>query len=121
MCKILAVDDEPDQLELVGDILTGQGYKIDTAANGVEALGKVCRSRPDLMVVDISMPRMNGFTFCEAIRNNPDTCDIPIILLTGLRSQFARFNGLAHGANAYLFKPFVSEELIATVNELLDE
>ena len=120
-CKILVVDDDPDLLDLVGEILTNEGFVIESAANGLEALKKIRRSQPDLIVVDASMPQMSGFTFCETVRKNPVTAAIPIIMLTGLCSQLGRFNGLAAGADAYLTKPFATEELVAKINELLGE
>lgn len=120
-CKILVVDDEPDQLDLVGEILTNVGFVVDIAANGLEALKKIRGSQPDLIVVDASMPHMSGFTFCETIRKNPVTASIPIIMLTGLCGQLGRFNGLAVGANAYLTKPFDSGVLVAKINELLGQ
>jgi two-component system alkaline phosphatase synthesis response regulator PhoP len=117
--KILAVDDEPEQLELVDQILKTEGYTIDTAENGLDALKKIHRFRPDLVLVDAAMPQMSGFTFCETMKNNSATADIPIIMLTGLCSHFGRLNGFAHGANAYLTKPYLPEELLAKINELL--
>ncbi|MGA2247710.1 MAG: response regulator [Verrucomicrobiota bacterium] len=117
--KILAVDDEPDQLELVGMLLRDEGFDVDTCQDGSEALEKLRKSRPDLILVDVSMPKMNGFTLCEAIRKNAATAAIPIIMLTGLHTHFARLNGLAHGANAFLLKPFVAEELMVKIRELL--
>lgn len=117
--KILAVDDEPDQLELLGLLLREEGFEVATSANGAEALEKVGRFRPDLILVDASMPQMNGFTFCEAIRKNAATASIPIIMLTGLHSHFARLNGLGHGANAFLLKPYAAAELVGKINELL--
>jgi DNA-binding response OmpR family regulator len=117
--KILAVDDEPDQLALVDLLLTDEGFEIDTAPDGLEALKKVQDAPPDLILVDASMPKMNGFTFCETLRKNTATARIPIIMVTGLRSHIARLNGLAHGANACLLKPFLPDELLAKINELL--
>jgi len=117
--KILAVDDQPDQLELLGLLLQDEGFEVATSPNGVEALETVGRFRPDLILVDASMPQMNGFTFCEAIRKNAATATIPIIMLTGLHTHFAKLNGLAHGANAFLVKPFVAHELMGKINELL--
>ena len=117
--RILAVDDQPDELELVDSILRDEGFVTETAGDGIEALQKLQRYRPDLIVVDASMPRMNGFTFCETLRRNPATATIPVIMLTGLRSHFDRLNAFAHGANVYLTKPFAVEELVAKVNELL--
>jgi len=74
-----------------------------------------------LIVLDVSMPKMNGFTCCQKLRENPATAAIPILLLTGLRSQFAQLNGFAHGANAYLTKPYNPAELISAVQRLLRE
>jgi twitching motility two-component system response regulator PilH len=117
--KILAVEDEPDQLELLVQLLTEEGFTLDTAANGLEALHKIARSRPDLIVLDVAMPKMNGFTLCEKLRDEPDTAAIPILLLTGLNSHFAQLNGFAHGANAYLAKPYKPDELICVINRIL--
>lgn len=117
--KILVVDDEPDQVALVGSVLNDEGFDIETAANGLEALRKMDPPLPDLVVVDASMPQMNGFTFCEAMRKDPATAQIPIIMLTGLRGEFDRLNALAHGADVYIAKPFRLEELTAKVAELL--
>jgi two-component system response regulator RpaA len=117
--KILVIDDEPDQLDLVDQVLTDEGFAIDRAANGLEGLTKMDQSRPDLVVVDASMPQMNGFTFCETVRRNPGTATIPIIMLTGLRGRLDQLNALAHGANVCLGKPFILEELVAKITELL--
>jgi DNA-binding response OmpR family regulator len=117
--KILAVDDEPDQLELMGLLLRDEGFEVATSLNGLEGLDEVGRFRPDLILVDASMPKMNGFSFCEAIRKNAATAGIPIIMITGLHTHFAKLNGLAHGANVFLFKPFIAGELMAKIKELL--
>jgi DNA-binding response OmpR family regulator len=117
--KILAVDDEPDQLALVELLLTEAGFDVGTAPNGVAAIEKVRQNRPDLIVLDVSMPQMNGFTFCEMMRQSAATATIPIIFLTGLRSHFDRLNGYAHGGTAYLTKPFATDELVDKVLELL--
>jgi len=117
--KILAVDDQPDQLQLVDELLKEEGFVVGTAADGWEALNTVQRFHPDLILVDASMPKMNGFTLCEALRNNAATAAIPIIMLTALRSHFGQLNALAHGADAYLTKPFKVDELVAKIAELL--
>ncbi len=119
--KILAVDDDPDQLEVLDLLLTPSGFTVDTAANGLEALDKVARCRPDLIVLDVSMPKMNGFAVCEQLQADPATAAIPILMLTGFHGHFAELNGLAHGASAYLTKPYKPAELIATVRQLLRE
>jgi DNA-binding response OmpR family regulator len=117
--KILVVEDEPDQLELLALQLRDEGFVVATAANGLEALDQVARSRPHLVVLDVSMPKMNGFTVCQKLRDNPATAAIPILMLSGLRSQFAEWNGLAHGASAYLTKPYQPAELISAVRRVL--
>ena len=117
--KILAVDDDPDQLELLDLLLGPEGFAVDTAADGLAALDRVARCRPDLIVLDVSMPRMNGIAFCEKLQADPATAAIPILMLTGLRGHYAELNGLARGASAYLTKPYKAEELIATVRQLL--
>ena len=119
--KILAVDDEPDQLALLDAILKEEGFTIDTAANGVEALDKVNRCRPDAILVDVAMPKMNGFTLCAKLRGNPATAAIPVLMLTGLHRQFDRLNGFAHGANAYLTKPYAADELISALKLMLTD
>lgn len=117
--RILAVDDEPDQLEMIRQFLQNEGFEVDTSFDGVDALAKVGSVRPHLILLDASMPRMNGFTFCEAIRKNPSTANIPIIMVTGLHTHFARLNSLDHGANDFLMKPFVPTELLKKINVLL--
>jgi len=117
--KILVVDDEPDLLELVGQLLEGEGFTTATASDGATALKKIHNFHPDLVLVDASMPQMSGFTFCETLKRNSLTASIRVIILTGLQSQFARLNGFAHGADAYLTKPFEPDELVAKINELL--
>jgi CheY-like chemotaxis protein len=119
--KILAVDDEPDQLALLDAILKEEGFTIDTAANGIEALDKVNRCRPDVILVDVAMPKMNGFTLCAKLRGNPATAAIPVLMLTGLHRQFDRLNGFAHGANAYLTKPYAADELISALKQMLTD
>jgi DNA-binding response OmpR family regulator len=118
--KILTVDDEPNLLKLASLLLKKAGYDVDTAADGLEALEKVKRSRPDLILVDVTMPRMDGFTFCETLRKSTATTAIPIIMLTGLHSHLAELNSFAHGANAFLMKPFSGAELLAEISVQMD-
>ncbi len=75
--KILAVDDEPDQLELIALLLRQEGFTVDTAANGLEALDQVAGHRPDLIVLDVAMPKMNGFAVCEKLQADPATAPNP--------------------------------------------
>lgn len=117
--RILAVDDEPDQLEMVRQYLQSEGFAVDTSTDGVEALAKIADFRPHLIVVDASMPGMNGFTLCEAIRKNAATTNIPVLMVTGLHTHFARLNSLGHGANDFLLKPFAPNDLLMKIKALL--
>jgi DNA-binding response OmpR family regulator len=117
--KILVVDDYPEMVELLRFNLKGAGFWVGTAANGRLALNKVCSLAPDLIVLDLMMPELDGFAFCEILRHDPVTCAIPVILLTAVCSQFARLTGLEAGADDYLTKPFRPAELVARVRSLL--
>jgi DNA-binding response OmpR family regulator len=117
--KILVVEDNPDQLELVRLILEKEGFAIGTAANGSEALIKTRSISPDLIILDLMLPGLNGFDICETLRKDPLTASVPIVMLTGLCSQFGRLAGLESGANEFLTKPFNPEELVSKVDKLL--
>jgi DNA-binding response OmpR family regulator len=116
---ILVVDDEPDQLEVVQAILSDVGFSVETTTNGFDALKKVAKSLPGLIIVDGNMPKMNGFALCESLRKTPETAGIPIIMLTGLVGNLSRMNGLLHGASAYVTKPYKVNELVDKVKELM--
>ncbi|MGD0260086.1 MAG: response regulator [Verrucomicrobiota bacterium] len=117
--KILIVDDDPDMVELLRLGLTEAGYSTRTAITGKEALQKAKRFLPDLMVLDLLLPDMNGFSVCQQLRRNPPTAAIPILMITVLPGQFPRLVGVEAGANAYLNKPFRVEELVSCVGDLL--
>ena len=117
--KILVVEDDPDQLELVRFTLEKAGFAIGTAASGPDALVKIRSIAPDLIVLDLMLPGLNGFDICETLRKDPLTATVPIIMLTGVCSQFGRLAGLESGANEFLTKPFKAEELVSKVDKLL--
>jgi len=117
--KILVVDDDPDQIELIRWNLKKAGFAIGTAATGFEALVKARSLSPDLIVLDLMLPEANGFDLCKALRQDPATTATPIIMLTGMRTQFSRLMGFESGINAFLTKPFNPEELVSKVEELL--
>ncbi|MDA0596938.1 MAG: response regulator transcription factor [Chloroflexi bacterium] len=110
--KILIVDDEPDILELVQTRLEMSGYETVTAENGEEALKSFFSDRPDLALLDLEMPGMDGFELCERIRQ---MSDVPIIFLTAIGSETHRVKGLHVGADDYIVKPFSKNELLARV------
>ncbi len=117
--KILVVEDDPDQLEVIRLSLEAAGFAIGTAANGTDALVKTRSISPDLIILDLMLPGLNGFDVCESLRRDPATVSVPIIMLTGMHSQFGRFAGLESGANDFLLKPFDPGQLVAKVEKLL--
>ena len=115
---ILAVDDEPDLLESVRCILEGR-YQVLTAADGIEALEKIRRSEPDLVLLDRMMPRMTGMELVREIKGDLDTCHLPVIMLSCRGDLEDRVTGLEEGADDYIVKPFAVAELLARVHTLL--
>ena len=116
----MVVEDDPDQLEVIRSTLKAAGFAIGTAANGIDALLKTRSVSPDLIVMDLMLPGLNGFDICESLRQDPATASVPIIMLTGMHGQFGRFAGLEAGASEFLYKPFNPQELISKVEELLN-
>ena len=117
--KVLVVEDDPDQLEVTRLSLKAAGFAIGTASNGIDALKKAQTVSPDLILLDVMMPGLNGFAVCETLRENPATASIPILMLTGLCSHISQLVAFESGATDYLIKPFVPEELISKVEKLL--
>jgi len=117
--KILVVEDDPAQLEVIRLSLKTAGFAIGTAVNGTEALVKTRSLSPDLVILDLMLPGLNGFDVCESLRRDPATASVPIIMLTGMCSQFGRFAGLESGADDFLLKPFDPQELILKIEKLL--
>jgi DNA-binding response OmpR family regulator len=116
---ILAVDDEPELTELMRFHLTRTGHRVRTAANGWEALECIKRQRPDIILLDLMLPDLDGFGVCEILRRDPLTATIPIIIVSAWASTDSRNLGLELGALDYITKPFSPQELVARVNQLL--
>lgn len=117
--RILVVDDTPANVKLLSDLLTYKGYEVVTAASGTEALEKVETGRPDLVLLDIMMPGMNGYEVCRTIRKNPATEILPVVMVTSLDPTEERINGLQAGADDFLAKPVDEQELLVRVRSLL--
>lgn len=117
--KILVVDDTPQNVKLLADLLTVKGYAVVTAASGAEALSLVETERPDLVVLDVVMPQMSGYEVCRKIRGNPDTTILPVVMVTALDPAEERVKGLEAGADDFLAKPINRHELLARVRSLL--
>ena len=116
--KILAVDDERHIVRLVQVNLERAGYQVVTAFDGKEALQKVEAEQPDLVVLDVMMPYMDGFEVLQTLRKNPSTRDLPVIMLTAKAQDADVFRGWQSGVDCYLTKPFNPMELIAFVKRI---
>jgi adenylate cyclase len=117
--KILVVDDTPQNVKLLADLLTVKGYEVITAAAGPEALEKVAAERPDLVLLDVMMPGMDGYEVCRKIRENPETEILPVAMVTSLDPSRERIKGLEAGADDFLSKPVDQPALLARVRSLL--
>ncbi len=115
---ILAVDDEVNIQELIRFNLEGAGYRVETAGSGEEALQKVASEAPDLVLLDIMLPGMDGLEVCRRLRQNPKTESIPVIMLTAKGEEVDKVVGLEMGADDYIVKPFGVRELIARVKAM---
>ncbi|MCX6361192.1 MAG: response regulator [Armatimonadetes bacterium] len=116
--KILAVDDERAIVRLVQVNLERAGYEVVTAYDGREALEKVASESPDLIVLDVMMPYMDGFEVLETLKKNPETRDTPVIMLTAKAQDADVFRGWQSGVDCYLTKPFNPMELLAFVKRV---
>jgi twitching motility two-component system response regulator PilH len=112
---ILVVDDSPTDLRVITAPLLDKGYRVITAVDGEEALEKAMQERPRLIVLDVILPKKNGFQVCRQLKTSPDTQDIKIIMLTSKSQDSDRFWGLKQGADEYLTKPFDDADLLANV------
>src|SRR5437867_11719257 len=119
MAKILVVDDVPDAVELVEFNLKSAGYEVVTAADGSEALKKARAHSPDMIVLDLMLPEVDGLEVCKILRRDSATSAIPIIMLTAKAAEIDRVLGLELGADDYVTKPFSPRELVLRVKSLL--
>ncbi len=119
--NLLIVDDEPNAVVPIQFLMEQQGYKVMIAERGEDALDLIYQYKPDLVLLDIMLPGINGFEVCEIIRLNPEYRSIKIIFLTALGREEQIAKGLALGADAYITKPYSNDELVAIVKEVLEE
>jgi two-component system, OmpR family, alkaline phosphatase synthesis response regulator PhoP len=116
--KVLIVDDEADILEIISYNLIKEGYEILTAKNGIEALEKVRPFKPNLVILDIMMPKMSGVEVCKILRSKPEYNDTLIIFLTALNDESSQIKGLETGADDYISKPISPKVLVSRVNAI---
>jgi DNA-binding response OmpR family regulator len=118
--EILIVDDEPSIVVPIQFLMEQQGYSVLVAENGEDALDVIYKYKPDLILLDIMLPRIDGYEVCEIVRLNPEYRGIKIIFLTAKGREVEIAKGLSLGADAYITKPFSNTELVAKVQELLN-
>jgi DNA-binding response OmpR family regulator len=118
--KVLIVDDEPGIIVALQFLMEQNGYATMVAFSGEEAMEAVIQHHPDLILLDIMLPVVDGFEVCQRVRENPEWNDIRIVLVTALGSEANVTKGLDLGADAYVTKPFSNAELVAKVKELLE-
>jgi two-component system, OmpR family, alkaline phosphatase synthesis response regulator PhoP len=117
--RVLVVDDEANILLSLEFLMKKAGYEVRTARDGEEALAEMRKARPDLVLLDVMMPKRNGFDVCEMIRANPEWKDVRVIMLTAKGRDVEREKGLAVGADDYITKPFSTREVVERVSRWL--
>ncbi len=118
--SILLVDDEPNILLSLEFLMKRAGYEVNTAEDGEVALEKIAQLKPDLVLLDVNMPKRDGFDVCETVRANPDWASVKIIMLTAKGREIEKEKGVALGADAYITKPFATKEVVDKVKAILE-
>ncbi len=121
MAKILIAEDEPDIRELVAFMLRFAGYEVMAASNGEEAVQAATREVPDLVLMDVRMPRMTGYDACRIMKASPQLRDVPVVFLSAKGQESEIQSGLEAGAEEYLLKPFSPDELTNRVRTILSK
>jgi DNA-binding response OmpR family regulator len=119
--RILVAEDERDIRELIGFTLRFAGLDVTLTRNGIEAVEQAPILKPDLIMLDVRMPRMTGYEACRVLKDNPDTCQIPIVILSAKGQEGEIQEGIESGADHYIVKPFAPDELTKRVKEILRE
>ncbi len=119
MSRVLVVEDSPAQREMITGLLRESGLDVTSVGDGIEALELIQGQKPDLVVLDIVMPGMNGYEVCRRLKSDPTTQSMPIVMCSSKGEEFDRYWGIRQGADAYIAKPFQPQELVGTIRQLL--
>ena len=119
MSTVLIVDDLASERELMSKVVTSMGFRVEIAANGDEALVAAKSGKPDLILLDVVMPKQDGFSTCRKLKKDPDTAAIPVVLVTTKGQESDKFWGEKQGCNGYIVKPFKPSELQAEIKKHL--
>ena len=117
--RILIVEDEESLLKLESILLSSKGYRVTGVMDGKSALAEVQSNKPDLVILDIMLPEMDGFEVCMQIKTNPETRHIPVVMLTAKKTIQDQARGQEVGCDAYITKPFKSSKVLDTIQEIL--
>lgn len=120
MTRILVAEDERDIRELIAFTLRFAGFDVVLATNGAEAVEMAEASPPDLIILDVRMPKMSGYEACRRLKENPHTSSVPVVFLSAKGQDSEIQQGLASGADEYILKPFAPDELIQQVRDILN-
>jgi DNA-binding response OmpR family regulator len=120
MARILIVDDQLGFVEILKLNLRHAGYEVATACDGAEAFQQILAAKPDLILLDVVMPIVDGFSVLETIKSDPELCHIPVVMLTARNQAEDMARGHHYGADLYITKPFEREELLLAIRRLLD-
>lgn len=119
MSKVLVIEDNKSQREMISELLAKSGLTVAVAEDGIKALEQLQAIEPDIVVLDIVLPHLNGYEVCRRIKSDPKTQNLPVVICTSKGEEFDRYWGMKQGADAYISKPFEPKELIGTVKQLL--
>ena len=117
--KVLVIDDSKTIRRSAETLLAREGYEVITATDGFDALSKIADNRPEIIFVDVMMPRLDGYQTCALIKNNPEFRSTPVVMLSSKDGLFDRARGRIVGSDLYLTKPFSRDELLGTIRTLL--
>ena len=119
MSRILVVEDSPTVLYLMADALAKSGYEVLKATDGIEALRMAAEEKPNLVLLDVILPKLNGYQVCRRLKAEPETAGIPVVMITSKSKNTDRHWGLEQGADDYVVKPFEAHELLGVIGRLV--